>query len=181
MNSSLCSICFETDTSLISTSEINIDIDIDNTTGSSGHTIPNKDAFTLSNIVNLNTRIIPNHRIEHLQDYYKIHFPSIKLWLYDINKNINTNTNFEKLSCIILFINSVYGLHYVCNTDNYSIKQQKQYILENVIPNYKLYNHIHTNDDKNDEKNDDKYEFMLLINTFDTNGKTKSSTYEITF
>ena len=175
MNSSLCSICFETDTSLISTSEndIDIDIDISNTSGASGHTIPNKDAFTLSNIVNLNTRIIPNHRIEHLQDYYKIHFPSIKLWLYDINKNINTNTNFEKLSCIILFINSVYGLHYVCNTDNYSIKQQKQYILENVIQNYKLYKHT--------QNNDDKYEFNFLINTFDSNGNTKTSVYEITF
>ena len=174
MNSSLFSICFETDTTLISTSENNIGIT--NNSGASGHPIPNKDAFTLSTILNLNTntRLIHNNRIALLQDYYKIHFPTIKLWMFDINQNIDTNTDFEKLVCIILFINGVYGLHYVCHIDNYTIQQQKKYILENIIPNYKLYNCTHNND----AKNDNNYEFILLINTFDSNGNTKTSDYE---
>ena len=179
MNSSLFSICFEIDTTLISTSENNIGItNTSGASGASGHPIPNKDAFTLSTILNLNTRLIPNNRIALLQDYYKIHFPTIKLWMFDINKNIDTTTDFEKLVCIILFINGVYGLHYVCHIDNYTIQQQKKYILDNVIPNYKLYNHIHNTDAKNDAKNDNNYEFILLINTFESNGNTKTSDYE---
>lgn len=172
MNSSLFSICFETDTTLISTSEKNIIIT--KTSGASGYPIPNKDVFIISTLLNTKIQIIPNNRIALLQDYYKINFPHIKLWMFDINKNIDTNTDFEKLVCVILFINDVYGIHYVCNIDHYTIRQLKQYIVENVIPNYKLYDHIYNND----AKNDNKYKFILLINTFESNGKTKTSDYK---
>ena len=172
MNSSLFSICFETYTKLDSFNEKDtLLLDELNYSGASSHGLPNKDIFTISTLLNTKIQIIPNNRIADLQEDYKINFPHIKLWIYDINKNINTN--FEKLGCIILFINGVYGIHYVCNIDNYSIKQQKHYITDIVIPNYKLYKHTKNNDD-NDE-------FNLLINTFDTNGNTKSSVYEITF
>ena len=107
--------------------------------------------------------------IDTLQEHYKLYLPTINLWIYDIKTSIITNIDIdlEKIVCIILFINGVYGIHYVCNIDNYTIKQQKQYIIENVIPKFKLYKHTQNN-----------YEFTLLINTFDTNGKTKTSDYE---
>jgi len=173
MNSRLFSICFETDTTLdLFNEKDTLLLDELNTFGASGalgHPIPNKDVFTISTLLNTKIQIIPNNRIADLQDYYKINFPHIKLWFFDIN----IIHNFDKCVCIILFINGVYGIHYVCNIDNYSIRQQKQYITDIVIPNYKLYKHT--------QNNDDKYEFNLLINTFDSNGNTKTSTYEITF
>ena len=177
MNSSLFSICFETDTSLITEHTV---MTQKNSYGASGIGIPNKDAFTLSTLLNIKTQIIPNIRIENLQEDYKLNFPHIKLWFFDINKNIDTD--FDKFVCTILFINGVYGIHYVCNTDNYTIKQQKQYILENVIPNYKLYkkNDGENNDGvtNDDEDKNNEYKFNLLINSFDSVGKTKSSVYE---
>ena len=118
----------------------------------------------------MKTKIISNKIIDTLSEEYKLYLPHLKIWFYDINKDINTNTNFEKLVCIMLFINGVYGIHYVCNIDHYSIRQLKQYISDNVIPNYKLYT-----------RDNDKTDFRLLINTFDSNGNTKTSTYEITF
>ena len=169
MNSNLFSICFETDTKLdLSNEKDTLLLDKLNDSGASSHGLPNKDIFTISTLLNMKIKIISNDIIDTLTKEYKINFPHIKLWFYDINKNIDTN--FEKLVCIILFINSVYEIHYVCNIDHYSIRQQKQYIVENVIPNYKLY-----------IRNNDTTEFRLLINTFDTNGNTKTSTYEITF
>lgn len=177
MNSSLFSICFQTDTSL--TTEYT-DLTPSNSSGASGNGTPNKDVFTISTLLNTNIQLIPNHRIEYIKEEYKIDFPHIKLWFFDINTNIDTN--FEKYVCTILFINGVYGIHYVCNTDHYSIRQLKQYIVDNVIPNYKLYkkndgekNH---DEDKNDNDKNNDYEFNLLINTFDFLGKTKSSVYD---
>jgi hypothetical protein len=170
MNSSFFTICFITDTTLddLSNKKNTLLLDELNDSGASGNGIPNKDIFTISTLLNTKIQIIPNNRIADLQKDYKINFPHIKLWIFDINKNIDTN--FEKLGCIILFINAVYGIHYVCNIDNYTIKQQKQYITDIVIPNYKLYKHT--------QNNDDKYEFNVLINTFDSNGNTKTSVYE---
>ena len=124
----------------------------------------------MSKGVNIKTKIISNEIIDTLNKECQLYIPHIKLWFYDINKDINTNTDFQKLVCIILFINGVYGIHYVCNVDNYTIKQQKQYIVDNVIPNYKLRS-----------INNNTTNFILLINTFDSNGNTKTSEYEITF
>ncbi len=156
MNLSLFSICFLTDATLVSSNNV----------------LPNKDAFTTSTLLNMKTKIISNDIIDTLHKECKLYIPHIKLWMIDINPSIITNidTDFEKLVCIILFINGVYGIHYVCNTDNYTIEHQKQYIVENVIPNYKLYS-----------RNSNTTEFKLLINTFDSNGNTKTTEYEITF
>ena len=61
MNSSLFSLCFETDTTLFSSSyKDTLILDESKDSGASGNGIPNKDAFTITNILNLNTRIIPN-------------------------------------------------------------------------------------------------------------------------
>ena len=167
MNTSLFSVCFLTDTSLDSFNKKNTSlIDELNYSGASSHGLPNKDAFTTSTLLNMKIQIIPNNIIDTLHKEYQTYLPHLKLWFYDINKDMNTNTNFDKLVCIMLFINGVYGIHYVCNIDNYTINQQKQYIVENVIPNYKLYSRYNENT-----------EFRLLINTFDSNGNTKTSIY----
>ena len=176
MNSSLFSICFVTDTSLDTFNKKHTSLlDEVNTSGAYSHGISNKDSFTTSTLLNMKTKIISNKFIDTLNKECKLYIPHVKLWFYDINPSIitNINTDFEKLVCIILFINGVYSIHYVCNIDNYTINQQKQYIVENVITNYKLYTREH---DKNNIT-----EFRLLINTFDSNGNTKTSTYEITF
>jgi hypothetical protein len=171
MNSSLFSVCFLTDTKVVSSNDKHILlIDEFNYSGASSHGLPNKDAFTKSTLLNMKTKIISNNIIDTLNKECKLYIPHVKLWFYDINKDINIDTDFEKLVCIILFINGVYGIHYVCNIDNYTITQQKQYIIENIISNYKLYS-----------RNSNTTEFRLLINTFDSNGNTKTSDYEITF
>ena len=168
MNSSLFSICFETDTTLVSFNEKDISLlDTLNYSGASGYGIPNKDAFTISTLLNMKTKIILNKIIDTLSEEYKLYLPHLKIWFYDINKDININKDFEKLVCIMLFVNGVYGIHYVCNIDHYSIRQLKHYIVENVIPNYKLYTRDH-------HKNNIT-EFKLLINTFDSNGNTKTT------
>lgn len=180
------SICFETDTTILPSSKSsNRDIDRNTNKIISGafgdDSIPNKDAFTQSNILNLKTRIIPNTMIEDLQNHYKITFPHIKLWNYDINDSLGDSLgdNCEKLVCIILFINGVYGIHYISNTDNYSTEKQKYYISENIIKNIELssrshthnhiHNHIHTYSNN---------EYVLLINTFNNDGITNTSIYE---
>ena len=155
------SLWFETDTSIVLEKTDTI------ISGASGDTtIPNKDAFTISNILNLKTRITPNEMIDILHNEYNINYPNIKLWNYDIDYSLGNN--FEKLVCTILFINGVYGIHYICNTDHYTINQQKQYILENVIPKYKLYSQTDN-------------EYVLLINTFTNGGRSKTSIYENIF
>ena len=166
------SICFETDKTIRSKDALYTYTEIEPIGAcASGGNILNKDAFTISNILNLKTRIISNKLISQHQDYYNTHFSNIKLWIYDMNIkfDIDIDIDITKIVCIILFINDVYGIHYVVNTDNYTIKQQKQYILENVIPKYKLYS----------QKDNDDY--VLLINTFDSNGLTNTSTYETIF
>ena len=161
------SLCFESDAMYV---DYNNSIKENYSSGaSSDNTTPNKDAFTISNIFNLRTRIIPTSMIETLQHNYTITNPNSKLWLYDIDV---VNTDFENLVCLILFINGVYGIHYVCNTNNYTITQQKQHILETVIPQFKLYS-------QTNEECDFNFEYTLLINTFDSDGKTKTSTYDI--
>lgn len=172
MNSSLFSICFQTDTSITTDTTV---LTPTHSSGASGNGTPNKDIFTISTLLNTNIQFIPNHRLKYVKKEYKIDFPHIRLWFFNINTNIDTD--FEKYVCVILFINDVYGIHYVCNTDHYSIRQLKQYIVDNVIPNYKLYKK-NDGDKNNDENKNNDYEFNLLINTFDFLGKTKSSVYE---
>ena len=175
MNSSLFSICFQTDTSLTTDTTEDTDLTPTHSSGASGNGTPNKDIFTISTLLDTNIELISNDRIKYLIEEYKINLPHINLWFFDINTNIDTD--FEKYVCVILFINDVYGIHYVCNTDHYSIRQLKVYILDNVIPNYKLYKK--NDNDKNDgEDKINDYKFNLLINTFDFLGKTKSSVYE---
>ena len=172
MTSSLFSVCFLTDTSLDTFNKKHTSlIDEVNTSGASSHGLPNKDVFTISTLLNMKIKIISNNIIDTLNKECKIYIPHLKLWFYDINPSIITNidTNFEKLVCIMLFINGVYSIHYVYNIDNYTINQQKQYIVENVITNYKLYTRDH-------HKNNIT-EFRLLINTFDCNGNTKTTDY----
>jgi hypothetical protein len=164
------SICFETDTTVVSSSKSsNRDRNTNKiTSGACGDdSIPNKDAFTQSTILNLKTRIITNAMIENVQDYYKITYPNIKLWVYDINHSLCNDC--EKLVCILLFINDVYGLHFMCHID--TLDKQKHYILDTVIPKYKLYNYKNDNGADNDK-------YVLLINTFNSNGSTNTSTYE---
>jgi len=172
------SICFETDKTIISKTSLythtkNEPTGVSSTSDASGGDTPNEYAFTTSNMLNIRTRIISNKLIQQYQEnYYNTHphFSHIKLWVYDTNIHFDLDFDFTKVVCIILFINGVYGIHYVVNTDNYTCKQQKQYILENVIPKYKLY-----------RQTDDKSEYKLLINTFDSNGFTHTSTYENIF
>ena len=177
---SILSLCFETDTTKTSfdttinkyknkTDALCTKYDPINTYDACGAygdaTLPNKDAFTISNMLNLRTRLIPNNIqfIEQYQEHIAITYPNIKLWVYDVN--MHYDFDMCNIVCIILFINGVYGTHYVCNID--VIEEQKKYILENVITKYKLYT-----------QNNIKYEYVLLINTFDSNGKTETSTYE---
>jgi hypothetical protein len=162
------SICFETDTEIISVNTKKRENKENKETilselSATGTYINNKDAFTISNILNFKIRIIPDEIIDILQNENNINFRNIKLWNYDINCNLGND--FEKLVCIILFINGVYGIHYICNTDNYSITKQKQYILENILLNHKLYSQSNN-------------EYVLLINTFNSDGRTKTSIYE---
>ena len=92
MSSSLFSICFETDTTIFSTSikdaKDSILLDDPENTGASGGNLPNKDAFTISNILNLKTQIIPSNMTDDLHEEYKIIFPNIKLWDYNIHNSI---------------------------------------------------------------------------------------------
>jgi hypothetical protein len=165
------SICFETDTTIISSSKSSNKDTNNITSGACGacgdDSLPNKDAFTQSNILNLKIRIIPNTMIENVQEHYKITYPHIKLWQFDINDSLGYDC--EKLVCILLFINGVYGLHFMCTIN--TLDKQKHYILDTVIPKYKLYNHKNNNYPDNDK-------YVLLINTFNSNGSTNTSVYE---
>jgi hypothetical protein len=160
------SICFETDTTIFST-DINNYNSYYNSGASADITIPNKNAFTLKNILNCKTRIISSSIIDILQENYKISDPNIKLWCYDININTKINTNIQKdleldnMICIILFINGVYGLHYICNSD--TLDKQKDHILNNI---------------KNNISNNIITMYSAYINTFNSNGQTKSSVFE---
>ena len=105
---SLFSICFETDITIVPSNKSSNRYKNKITSGAYGdNTIPNKDVFTKSNILNLKTRIISNKIIKKLQEHYKNTYSYIKLWLYDINININVIKEIKNLVCIILFISSV--------------------------------------------------------------------------
>ena len=176
MSSCLFSICFETDTTIFSTSikdtkdtkdaKDSILLDDPENTGASGGNLPNKDAFTISNILNLKTQIIPSNMTDDLHEEYKINFPNIKLWDYDIHNSIIID-DIEKVICIILFINGVYGLHYICNIDTFETKKQD---LQNLVHKISF-----------DQNFSQKNEYILLINTFNINGKIQTSNYENIF
>ena len=157
-NSHHYSICFETNTTIISsTNKIQNKLPSPYSRACTNGT-PNKDAFTLANILNMKIQIIPNKMIDTLQTNYKENFPHIKLWFFDINtETINLETiNLENIVCIILFINGVYGLHFICQDNT-----QKEKIKIDIRKNYS----------QNDV-------YILQINTFDAYGKTKTSDYE---
>jgi hypothetical protein len=168
---SLFSICFETDITVVPSSNRDRDTNKIISGACGDDSIPNKDAFTQANILNLKTRIIPNTMIKDLQEHYNITFPHIKLWQFDINESLGESLgdNCEKLVCIILFINGVYGIHYISNID--TLNKQKQYILDTIISKYKLYNYKNENYTDNDK-------YVLLINTFNSDGSTNTSIYE---
>ena len=166
------SICFETDMTVIASNHMDKSIDKtkDLSYAYGDDSIPNKDAFTISNILNFKTQIIPTDKIEDLQNDYISKFPNIKLRSYDIKIYLKLNTilEFDKIACIILFTNGVYGLHFICNIDN--IDAKKKYIIEDIIKKYKSYNHTIQNHSSN--------KFVLLTNTFNIDGKIETSTFE---
>ena len=158
-NSNHYLICFETDTTIVSsTNKIQNKLPSPYSGACSDGT-SNKDAFTLANILNMKIQIIPYEMINTLQTNYTENYPHIKLWVFDINTE---SINLDNIVCIILFINGVYGLHFICNTTTTNTyKTQKEKIKIDIRKNYS----------QNDV-------YILQINTFDAYGKTKTSDYE---
>ena len=140
----------------------------------------NKDAFTLSNVLNMKIQIISDKNKNYLEDQiytleeeYKVQFPNTKLWIHDLDKkHIKT----KNIICIILFINDIYGLYYICNTDTF--EDTKYTILETILNKIdKQITQIQSIDNKTTEPNNTN-KYVLLINTFNSDGKTETSTYE---
>ena len=125
----------------------------------------NKDAFTFDNVLNMKTQIISDkskyileEEIECLQKFYKSQLPHVKLWIYDLDKKYMKTKN---IICIILFINDVYGLHYICN--DLTLVDTKYNILYMIL---------------NNPENNKNNKYVFQINTFNSDGYTETSTFE---
>lgn len=96
------SICFETDKTITSKDGLYTHTENEPIGAcASGGNIINKDAFTISNMLNLKTRIISNKLISQHQEYYNTHFSNIKLWVYDVNMHYDFDIDITKIVCII--------------------------------------------------------------------------------
>ena len=147
--SNLYKLCFQTDTTIFVSS---------NKT--------NKNAFTLANMLNMKTQIYDENNIDNVKSEYKIRFPNIRLWIFDLDIDIESSRDIENIICIVVFVNEVYGLHYICNTN--TILDKKTHILNNIKK--KIGNNI----ENNIEKNIDMYSAYTL--RFNSSGKINTST-----
>jgi hypothetical protein len=157
-------LCFETDMSVYKNS------------------IPfNKHAFTIANVLNMKIQIISDNNKTYLEDKiytleeeYKIQFPHSKLWIHDLDKkHIKT----KNLICILLFINDVYGLYYICNTN--TLEDTKYHILETILNKIdKQITQIQIPQPHSLDTKTNTNKYVLLINTFNSDGKTETSKYE---